>query len=205
MSSAIVVLPRYGLSFDSGVTIACTPLNRCRRLPVWPGRNPGLGEMTTNYQADAQAYHGKKLFGTGVFLFVWGLIWFRAPGLLSPHPLSERHGMTNVIDRASIVIGVCLAAYGLLVWRNAFRKLSLANYVIVLACAPVLLLGASKMKEWEYFLDQQRESWILNPLGVEVIHLTIFVCILFLGIGWADSTYLRERFHALMRSSRFVK
>ena len=113
--------------------------------------------------------------------------------------------MTNVIDRASIVIGVCLAAYGLLVWRNAFRKLSLANYVIVLSCAPVLLLGASKIKEWEYFLDQQRESWTLNHLGVEVIHLTIFVCILFLGIWWADSTCLRERFHVLMRSTRFVK
>jgi hypothetical protein len=26
-----------------------------------------------------------------------------------------------------------------------------------------------------------------------------------LGIWWADSTYLRERFHILMRSSRFVK
>jgi len=161
--------------------------------------------MTTNYQADAQAYHAKKLFGTGVFLFVWGLIWFRAPGLFSLHPLSERHGMTNVIPRAAIVIGAFFAAYGLLVWRNAFRKLSLANYIIVLSGAPVLLLGAAKMKEWEYFLDQQREHWTLNHLGVEVIHLMIFVCILFLGIWWADSTYLRERFHVLMRSSRFVK
>jgi hypothetical protein len=51
--------------------------------------------------------------------------------------------MTNVIDRAAIVIGAFLAAYGLLVWRNAFRKLSLANYIIVLSCVPVLLLGAS--------------------------------------------------------------
>ncbi|PYU53467.1 MAG: hypothetical protein DMG56_29025 [Acidobacteria bacterium] len=113
--------------------------------------------------------------------------------------------MTNVIPRAAIVIGAFFAAYGLLVWRNAFRKLSLANYIIVLSGAPVLLLGAAKMKEWEYFLDQQREHWTLNHLGVEVIHLTIFVCILFLGIWWADSTYLRERFHVLMRSSRFVK
>src|SRR5437660_11740660 len=55
------------------------------------------------------------------------------------------------------------------------------------------------------FFYQQREHWTLNHLGVEVIHLTIFVCILFLGIWWADSTYLRERFHVLMRSSRFVK
>jgi hypothetical protein len=161
--------------------------------------------MTKSYQADAQAYHGKKLFGTGVFLFVWGLIWFRAPGLFSLHPLSERHGMTNLIDRAAMVIGAFLAAYGLLVWRNTFRKLSLANYLIVLSCAPFVLLAASKMKEWEYFLDQQRESWTLNHLGVDLIHLTILVCILFLGMWWADSAYLRERFHVLMRSSRFVK
>ncbi len=109
--------------------MVCTPLNRCKRPPVWLGRNRGLGEMTTNYQADAQTSHGKKLFGTGVLLFVWGLIWFRGPGLFSLHPLSERHGMTNVIDRAAIVIRAFLAAYGLLVWRSAFRNLSLANYI----------------------------------------------------------------------------
>lgn len=141
--SAIVVLPRYGSSFHSGLTIVCTPLNERRRLPVCSGRNRGLGAMTTNDLADAQAYHEKELFGTGVFLFVWGLIWLRPPGLFSLHPFSERHGMTNVIDRAAIVIGAFLAAYGLLVWRNAFRKLSLANYIIVLSCVPVLLLGAS--------------------------------------------------------------
>ena len=66
--------------------------------------------------------------------------------------------MTNVIDRAAIVIGVFLAAYGLLIWRSAFRNLSLANYIIVLSCAPVLLLGASKMKEWEYPLDQRHST-----------------------------------------------
>jgi len=113
--------------------------------------------------------------------------------------------MTNLVFRASIVIGVFLAAYGLLVWRNAFRNLSLANYIIVLSCAPVLLLSASKMKEWKYLLDQQRESWTLHQLGVQVIHLAIFVCILLWGACWADSTFARERFHTLMRSSRFVK
>jgi len=163
------------------------------------------GEMTTNYQADSQAYQGKQQFGIGVFMFLWGLIWFQAPGLFSLHPLSERHGLTNVIDRAAMLIGAFLAAYGLLVWRNAFRKLSLANYIIVLSCAPVLLLCASKMKEWEYFLDQQRGFSILNDLGVPLIHLTIFVCILFLGAWWADSTYMRARFHRYMQSSRFVK
>ena len=161
--------------------------------------------MTTNYQADAQAYHGKKLFGTGVFLFVWGLIWFRAPGLFSLHPLSERHGMTNAIPRAAIVIGAFFAAYGLLVWRNAFRKLSLANYIIVLSCVPVLLLCASKMAEWVYFLNQHRGFSILNDLRVPVIEITMVVCIVVFGAWWADSTYMRARFHRYMRSSRFVK
>jgi hypothetical protein len=74
------------------------------------------GEMTTNYKAE----QGKKLFATGILLFANGLIWF----VDHPHP---------IFFRAEIVIGVTLAAYGMLVWRSAFRKLSLANYIIVLS------------------------------------------------------------------------
>jgi drug/metabolite transporter (DMT)-like permease len=87
--------------------------------------------MTTSYKAK----QGKKLFGTGVLLFASRLIWF----VDHPHP---------TFFRAEIVIGVTLAAYGMLVWRSAVRKLSLANYIIVLSCAPVLLLCVSKMSEW---------------------------------------------------------
>jgi drug/metabolite transporter (DMT)-like permease len=105
------------------------------------------------------------------------------PGLFALHPLSERHGMTNVIPRAAIVIGVFLAAYGLLAWRNVFRRLSLTNYIIVLFCAPVLLLCASKMKDWEYFLDQQRGFSILNDLAVAVIQNMILVCTIFWVLG----------------------
>jgi len=97
-----------------------------------------------------------SLGGTGVFLFGYGVIWFKSPGIFTLLPFSDTHRFFNIFFRASIVIGVILAAYGMLVWRSVFRKLSLANYIIVLSCAPVLLLCVSKMTEWVYFLDQQR-------------------------------------------------
>ena len=164
--------------------------------------------MTTNYQADNQAYQGKKLFGIGVLLFGHGLIWFdssRSPGIFTFLPLSNVHTTFNLFHRAEIVIGVALAAYGLLVWRSASRKLSLANYIIVLSCMPVLLLCASKMAEWVYFLNQHRGFSILNDLRVPVIEITMVVCIVVFGAWWADSTYLHARFRRYMRSSRFVK
>jgi len=158
-------------------------------------------EMTTDYQAE----QGKKLFGTGVFLFGHGLIWFKSPGIFTFLPFSDRHGFFNIFFRAEIVIGVALAAYGILVWRSAFRKLSLANYIIVSSCVPVLLLCVSKLSEWFYFVDQQRGFSILNDLGVGVIQITMVVCIVVFGAWWADNTYMRARFHRYMRSSRFVK
>jgi len=160
--------------------------------------------MTTNYQADYQAEQGKKLFGIGVFSFAHGLIWFHSSspgGIFTLRPLY----MFDAFFRAEIVVGTILAAYGMLVWRSAFRKLSLANYLIVLSGVPVLLLCVSKMTEWVYFLDQQRGFSILNDLRVPVIEITMVVCVVVLGAWWADSTYLRERFHRYMRSSRFVK
>jgi hypothetical protein len=135
--------------------------------------------MTTDYQAD----QGKKLFGTGVLLFGHGLIWFKSPGIFTLLPLSDRHGIFNIFYRAEIVIGVILAAYGLLVWRSAFRKLSLANCIIVLSCAPVLLLCVSKLSEWVYFLDQQRGFSILNELKVGVIQITVVVVSWFSVVG----------------------
>jgi hypothetical protein len=84
-------------------------------------------------------------------------------------------------------------------------KLSFANYIIVLSCAPVLLLCVSKMTEWVYFLDQQRGFSILNELKVGVIEITMVVCIVVFGGWWADSTYMRARFHGYMQSIRFVK
>ena len=160
--------------------------------------------MTTNYQADYQAEQGKKLFGIGVFSFAHGLIWFHSSspgGIFTLRPLN----MFDAFFRAEIVVGTILAAYGMLVWRSAFRKLSLANCIIVLSGVPVLLLCVSKMTEWVYFLNQQRGFSILNDLRVPVIEITMVVCVVFFGAWWADSTYLRARFHRYMQSSRFVK
>ena len=159
--------------------------------------------MTTDY--NYQAEQGKKLFGTGVFLFGHGFIWFRSPGIFTLLPLSDRHSIFNIFFRTEIVIGVILAAYGMPVWRSASRKLSLANYIIVISCVPVLLLCASKMAEWVYFLNQHRGFSILNDLRVPVIEITMVVCVVVFGAWWADSTYMRARFHRYMRSSRFVK
>ena len=172
------------------------------QLGLW--KKSRTGEMTTDYRAE----QGKKLFGIGILLFGHGLIWFessRSPGIFILLPLSDVHTTFNIVHRAEIVIGVILAEYGMLVWRSAFRKLCLANYIIVLSCAPVLLLCVSKMSEWVYFLDRQRGFSILNDLCVGVIEITITVCIAVLGAWWADSTYMRARFHGYVRSSRFVK
>jgi hypothetical protein len=159
------------------------------------------GEMTTDYKAE----QGKKLFGMGVFLFAHGLIWFRSPGIFTFLPSSGGHVFFNIFFRAEIVLGVPLAAYGILAWRSAFRKLSLANYTIVLSCVPVLLVCVSKLSEWVYFLDRQRGISIFNELGVGVIEITMVVCIVVFGGWWADSAYMCARFHGYMRSSRFVK
>ena len=102
--------------------------------------------MTTNDLAE----QGKKLFGIGVFLFGDGLIWFKWPGIFTLLPLSDRHRIFNIFHRAEIVIGILLAAYGIRVWRSASRRLSLANYIIVLSCVPVLLLCVSKLSEWVF-------------------------------------------------------
>lgn len=91
--------------------------------------------MKTNYPVAP----GHKLFGIGVLNFGNGLIWFdysRSPGIFTLRPLN----MFDTFFRAEIVIGAIVAAYGMLVWRSASRKLSLANYIVVLSCVSVLLL-----------------------------------------------------------------
>ena len=157
--------------------------------------------MTTDYY---QAEQGKKLLGTSVLFFAQGLTWFgfdSPGGIFTLQPLN----MDDAFFRAEIVIGAIVAAYGMLVWRSASCKLSLANYVIVLSCVAVLLSCVSKLSEWVYFLDHPRGFSILNDLGIVVIEITIPVCILVLGAWWADSAYMRARFHRHMRSSEFVK
>jgi hypothetical protein len=157
--------------------------------------------MTANYKDE----QGKKLFGLGVVLFAQGLVWFKSPGLFAFLRMSERHGINNILSRAEMMIGIALAAYGMLVWRSAFRKLSLTDFITVLSCVPVLLLCVSKVTEWAYFLDQQQGSYILNELKVGLSEIMMVVCIAVFGVWWADSAFLCERIHTRTRSSRFVK
>ena len=155
--------------------------------------------MTT----DDQAAQGKKLFGTSVLFFTQGLTWFgfdSPGGIFTLQPLN----MDDAFFRVEIVIGAIVAAYGILVWRSASRKLSLANYIIVLSCVAVLLLCVSKLSEWVYLLDHHK-GFSMNDLGVFIIDITIPVCIVVFGGWWADSTFMRERFRRYMPSSRFVK
>ena len=157
--------------------------------------------MTTDYY---QAERGRKIFGTAVLFFSQGLTWFGLDwpgGIFTLRPLNT----FDAFFRVEIVIGAMVAAFGMLVWRSASRKLSLANYIIVLFCVAVLLPCVSKQSEWVYFLDHQRGLPILNDLGVLVIEITVPLCILVLGAWWADSTFLRAQFHRHMQSSRFVK
>jgi hypothetical protein len=157
--------------------------------------------MTTDYY---QGEQGKKIFAIGVLFFSQGLTWFSLTspgGIFTLRPLH----IDVAFLRGEIVIGAIVAAYGMLLWRSASRKLSHANYVIVLSGVAVLLTCVSKVSEWVYFLDHQREFSILNDLEVLAIEITIPVCILVLGAWWADSAYLRARFHRPMQSSEFVK
>jgi len=156
---------------------------------------------TDSYQAEDQ---GKKLFAISVLFFSQGLTWFGLDlpgGIFTLRPLNT----FDAFFRAEIVIGAIVAAYGMLVWRSASRKLSVANYIIVFSCVAVLLPCVSKQSEWVYVLNHHRGFLNLNDLKILVIEIIVPVCILVLGAWWADSAFVRERFHRFMRSSRFVK
>jgi len=157
--------------------------------------------MTPGY---SQAEQGKTIFGTAVLFFAQGLTWF---GLNSPRGIFTLRplNMDNAFFRAEIMIGAAVAAYGVLVWRSASRKLSLANYVIVVSCLAVLHSCVSKQSEWVYFLNHQRGFLSLNDLKILVIEITIPACIVVLGGWWADSMYVHARFRRYMPFSRFAK
>lgn len=175
-------------------------LHGCKRPAARSASNRGRDEMTTNDQVAP----GQKLFGIGVFNFVNGLVWFDYYRLPNIFTLRSSNGF-DAFFRAQIVIGVIVAAYGMLVWRSATRKLSLANFTIVSCCVAVLLLCVSRLSEWFHFLDQQRGSWLQNDLAVVATQITISVCLAVSGGWWADSTYIRERFRRYVRSSRFAE
>jgi len=157
--------------------------------------------MTTDY---SRAEQGKKLLAISVLFFSQGLVWFAFDtpgGIFTLQPLN----MSDAFFRVEIVVGAIVAACGILVWRSASHRLSPANYVLVASCVAVFLLCVSKQSEWVYFLDHQSGFSILNILAILAIDITIPVCIFAFGGWWADSAFMRERFHSLMPSSRFVK
>jgi hypothetical protein len=166
-------------------------------------RNRGLGKMTAEYQAE----QGKKVFGIGVVAFGQGLIWFSASspgGILTLQALS----LSNAFFRAELVIGAFAAVYGILLWRSASQKLSLANYIVAFSFVPILILAASKISEWAYFVRQQSVSSILDfraHLGLTTIEIALVFCIVLFGGWWADSTYMQDRLRRLVRSSRSVR
>ena len=116
-------------------------------------RHESMAEMTTNDRAD----RGKSLLGFGVLWFTSSFTWFVLDSFWPPlgiwtlPPLDRPQSIYNIILRAEFVISASLVAVGILVWRSAFRKLSLADYIIVLFCASVPVLCVFKMAEWTHF------------------------------------------------------
>src|SRR5438046_1259013 len=90
---------------------------------------------------------GQNLFGFGFLWFGSAVTWFAPdtygarPGVFSP----LTPGFANVVLRAEFVVSAAMAAAGVLVRRSAFRKLSLADYIFVLASATVPVLVVFKM------------------------------------------------------------
>src|SRR5580692_10861356 len=120
--------------------------------------------------ADHQAEQGKKIFATAVLFLSQGLSWFGRDspgGIFTLRPLN----IDDAFFRAEIVVGAIVAAYGMLVWRSASHKLSLANYAVVVSCVAVLLPCVSKQLEWVYFLNHQRGFLTLNDLKILVIEV----------------------------------
>jgi hypothetical protein len=100
--------------------------------------------MTADYyQAEDQ---GKKPFGTSVLFFPLGLTWFGLDLQGSIFTLRPLYTF-DAFFRSEIAIGAIVTAYGMLVWRSASRKLSVANYIIVFSCVAVLLPCVSKQSE----------------------------------------------------------
>ena len=106
--------------------------------PMWP-RDP--------------TQRGKNLLGFGVLWFTSSFTWFVLdsfwpPGAWTLPPLNRPQSFANIFLRAEFVMSATFAAVGTLVRVSAFRKLFLADYIIVLSCASVPVLCVFKMSEW---------------------------------------------------------
>jgi hypothetical protein len=93
---------------------------------------------------------GKTLTGTGFLLFMGSVTWFVMdtfwwpPGTFSPFV----PGFGNIWLRTEFVVFPAMTAAGILIWQSASRRLSLADYIIVLSCASVPVLCMFTVYEW---------------------------------------------------------
>jgi hypothetical protein len=102
--------------------------------------------MTMNPKADL----GKELLIVSVLLFISNGLWF---GLdyLWPLSFNRPHSFHNLYLGAEFVMAVTIAAVGILVRRSALRKLSLADFIVVLSCASVPVLCLFRMYKQIHF------------------------------------------------------
>jgi hypothetical protein len=109
--------------------------------------------MTTSHKAD----RGKGLLAFGILWFISSFLRFVLDsfwpplGIFTLPQLNHPQSIYNIFLRAEFVMPATLAAVGMLVWRSAFGKHSLADYIIVLSCASVPALCVFKMSEWIHF------------------------------------------------------
>lgn len=129
--------------------------------------------MTTHSNAD----------GLGQNLFGFGVLWFS----LSSFWLVESKYWPQGLSRAEVVLSAVLAAFGILLWRSAFCKLSLANVLIVLSCASAVVIWAFKMYDWFHFSN--RQSSLMTTFGVAASGGAITVCAAMCGAWWAGAAH----------------
>ena len=108
--------------------------------------------MSTRQKIDL----GNNLLGFGILWFSGTFAWFLLdsfdpPGIWTLPPLSHPQSIYNIVSRAEFIISATFAAVGILLRRSAFRKLSLADYIIVFSCASVPVLCVFIMSEWIHF------------------------------------------------------
>lgn len=117
------------------------------------GRTLALAKMTTDQKTDL----GTNLLGFGILWFSTSFVWFVMDSFWPPlgiwtlPPLDRPQSIFNIILRGEFVLSAAFVAAGILLRRRATRKLSVADYVIVIACATVPVLLVFKLAERTHF------------------------------------------------------
>jgi hypothetical protein len=127
------------------------------REPNWHAKLiVGIAERKAKMKVKPQAELWQDLLGFGILWFSGTFTWFlldsfRTPrGIWTLPPLDHPQTIYNIVARFEFIASAAFAAAGILVRRRKFRELSLADYIIVFACASVPVLCVFKMSEWIY-------------------------------------------------------